>query len=39
MSQENVEIVRHGYESLKRRDFVAAFERYPDAPVLRGAVT
>jgi ketosteroid isomerase-like protein len=49
MSQENVEIVRHGYESLKRRDFVAAFERvspdfeldlsslYPDAPVLRGA--
>ena len=49
MSQENVKIVRRGYESMNRRDFGTAFQRvapdfeldlsslYPDAPVLRGA--
>jgi ketosteroid isomerase-like protein len=49
MSQENVEVVRRGYESMNRRDFGTAFQRvapdfeldlsslYPDAPVLRGA--
>jgi len=49
MSQENVEIVRRGYESINRGDLGAAFEQvaadfvldlsslYPDAPVLRGA--
>jgi ketosteroid isomerase-like protein len=49
MPQENVEVVRRGYESMNRRDFGTAFQRvapdfeldlsslYPDAPVLRGA--
>jgi ketosteroid isomerase-like protein len=48
MSQENVEVVRHGYELLDRGDLAAGLERlapefeldlsslYPDAPILRG---
>jgi ketosteroid isomerase-like protein len=48
MSQENVEIVRRGYEAMSRRDIAAGLELlapdfeldmsslYPDAPVLRG---
>jgi ketosteroid isomerase-like protein len=48
MSEENVEIVRHGYEALNRRDFDAWLEFFhpdieahdlptvPDAPVMRG---